>query len=188
MNLIRSAFIVTCIFLALSSLFSKTALGEEASELKAEIAKLRATIKTLEQALETVSSERDALRLQVNKTKSQDKESESDAFQVGTRWTGSRSVRGYKKSQSWSFTVTERDGERFTGQIQFVSPDGQAQQLEVKGKAPKKEYGRLVFKTTAVGLLQQSFEGVLRSNQISFNWMGTTFAGKRVVGTANLAR
>lgn len=188
MNSIRSAFIATCLFLALSSLFSKAAQGDEVSELKAEIAKLRATIKTLEQDLEKVASERDALRLQVNRTKSQDKESETDAFQVGTRWTGSRSVRGYKKTQNWTFTVTERDGERFTGQIQFVSPDGQAQQLEVKGKAPTNDYGRLVFKTTAVGLLQQSFEGVFKGNQVSLNWMGTTFAGKRVVGTANLAR
>jgi hypothetical protein len=123
--------------------------------------------------------------------------SERDHFEVGMRWEGTRFIAGSKpaakssprdKGQKWSLVIAERDGERFKGQIQFVSPDNQSQQLEVSGGAPAKGNGRIVFKTIAIGVLQQSFDGVLKGNQISLTWEGTTVAGKKVGGTANLSR
>jgi len=182
-------------FLAYLFLFSFFGLSphisnaqDEISILKSEIQKLREEIETLKNDLSTVTAQRDVLQREITKAKRSEDLSEKDQFEVGAKWSGTRFVRGIKKAQKWSLVITERDGDRFSGQIQFVSPDNQPQQLDVSGGAPQDASGKVAFKTNALGVLQQTFKGVLKGEQISLSWEGTTVAGKRVVGTANLAR
>ncbi|MEM9586121.1 MAG: hypothetical protein AAGA03_02475 [Planctomycetota bacterium] len=161
---------------------------DEVSRLKSEIEQLRDRIKELEADLKTVTAQRDDLQREIDKARKSEKLSNGDLFQIGARWSGTRFVRRVKKGQRWNLVISERDGERFSGQIQFVSPDNQAQQLDVSGSAPKDAAGKVVFKTNTLGVMQQAFTGVLKGDQISLTWEGTGVAGKRVVGTANLAR
>jgi hypothetical protein len=186
--------LVPCVLsVAFCAAFHETASGDEVADLKRENAELRKTIETLKEELVKIKSERDSLQLRVDRSEKDTAKPESDLFQIGMRWEGSRFVTGPKASprnngQKWSLVVTKRDGERFEGQIQFTSPDDQAQQLEVIGSAPSKANGRVVFKTVAIGVLQQSFDGVLKGNQISLTWEGTSVSGKKIGGTANLSR
>jgi hypothetical protein len=191
--------VLSCVLcVAFCAIVQETASGDEIAELKSEVAKLRETIESLKVELANVKSERDALQLRVNRIEKDTAEAERDLFQVGIRWEGTRFISGARPAakkkapsnsgQKWSLVVTERNGERFKGRIQFVSPDEQSQQLEVSGSAPTKANGRIVFKTVAIGVLQQSFEGVLKGNQVSLTWEGTNVAGKRLGGTANLSR
>lgn len=182
--------IVMCLFLiANCGLSPSTACDkDENSRLKSEIQKLRDVIKKLEHDLRTVTAERDALKREITRARRSEQLSNNDLFQLGAKWSGTRFVRGLKKGQQWSLVITEREDERFSGQIQFVSPDNQAQQLDVSGRAPKTASGKVVFKTNTLGVMQQAFNGVLKGEQISLSWEGTTVKGRRVVGTANLAK
>ncbi|MCO6459669.1 MAG: hypothetical protein J5I93_30520 [Pirellulaceae bacterium] len=191
------SFLPVIVFVVLTAGFMtldhRLAFADEVSDLREEVVKLKAALEELQSQMALVESERDALRLRVKRMELESARSESDLFQAGMRWEGTRFLAGQKgrprdEGQNWSLVVTQRDGERFKGQIQFVSRDKQTQQLEVSGSAPTKTNGRVVFKTDAIGVLQQSFDGVLKGNQISLTWEGTGVAGKRLAGTANLSR
>lgn len=158
------------------------------TKLKKENQKLLAIIQELEREIQALKTERDTLKRELRTERKKSKAAERDLFEVGASWSGSRFVRGVKQSQAWRLVVTSREGSSFKGEIQFVSPDKKSQQIDVSGTAPAKENGRVVFKTTAVGVFQQSFSGSLKGEQISLSWEGTTVRGRRVVGTANLAR
>ena len=159
-----------------------------------EIATLKVTIADLESRLAAVEAERNALRQRVADLEKKLPKDEGDQFQVGTIWTGTRFL-GIGKGtrggdgQPWRLVISERDGEKFKGQIRFISErDKKPQELEVSGSATTNETGKVAIRTLTTGPLEQSFEGVLKSDQISLTWQGFGVGGRKISGTSYLSR
>ena len=120
-----------------------------------------------------------------------EKEAVDDLFQEGSSWSGSRNYTQNGPNggfQDWKLVILTRDGDKFTGEIHFTSNDNKAQALAVKGIAPPKDKGKVVFKTEQLGVFQQSFKGVLAGGQISLTFSGTGVEGTRVTGTGTLTQ
>lgn len=116
----------------------------------------------------------------------------NDLFSEGAVWTGSRFYNhkgaDKTKAQEWKLRIQVRKGSKFEGQIEFISIDGKQQTLAVEGTAPRSDKGKVEFKTSHKGVLQQSFKGALSEGRISVTFSGTGVGGDPVSGTGYLTQ
>ena len=161
----------------------------------AEVAELQKQNELLTAKLEAAQLKIEKLEQQVKDLKTGEKktakEAVDDLFEEGSSWSGTRNYTQNGPNggfQDWKLVILTRDGDKFTGEIHFTSNDNKAQALAVKGIAPPKDKGKVVFKTEQLGVFQQSFKGVLAGGQISLTFSGTGVEGTRVTGTGTLTQ
>lgn len=165
----------------------------EAKPADKTIAELRETIEALQKKVAEIEAERDQLRLQLKKLERAERKSQLDQFPVGSIWRGAcRLARGAprsrraRESNQCTLTITDRTGEKFKGTLvlQLETPE----LLEVSGRLPSDEGGKVAFESDAVGVMAITFNGVLKGGRVSLTFEGTGLRGRRVMGTATLSR
>lgn len=117
-----------------------------------------------------------------------------DPFAARSVWEGNRRFEKdngklKKGNQSWSLTVTERNGREFKGTITLESNlAGKNVTCDVAGNAPMEGDGPIHFKTERSGDFQQTFIGKIKNGAVTLDFQGKSAAGESVEGVAALTR
>lgn len=184
--------------IALAGLLTMPSVGfandAELEKLKQQIEVLELKLKLAEQTAEVLEKECAALRNENARLKGMDakgkadkseKPDENDQFRVGAVWVGvSKDTRDPKRVTRWAISVSERDGEKLSGGLAIVNPDGKKADVPFSGKAPATGDGLVVIETPAIGRAKILARGRLVNGVASLVFSGTNPLGEKAFGAA----
>lgn len=173
---------------------------ESVTELKKRIEQLEAKVQLLEKSISMIFTELDkgttgtpagsglSSATKMAETPKPAVNDQSDPFRVGVTWVGDLAVknaRGSAKSK-WAISVSERDGDRFSGGIVVGMPNGEIIETPISGTVPSDGDGLVVMETPLVGRAKSFARGRMQNGEIALTVKATTKLGEEVVGAATL--
>jgi hypothetical protein len=163
----------------------------ELEKLKQQIELLETKLRLAEQTAEILKKECADLRNENARLKGMDskgksdKPDEGDQFRVGAVWVGvSKSTNDPQRVTRWAISVSERDGEKLSGGLAIVNPDGKKADVPFSGKAPATGDGLVVIETPAIGRAKILARGRLVNGVASLVFSGTNPLGEKIFGAA----
>lgn len=166
----------------------------ELEKLKQQIELLETKLRLAEQTAEILQKECAELRNENARLKGMDSKGKSDKpdvvdggdqFRVGAVWVGvSKDTRDPKKVTRWAISISERDGEKLSGGLAIVNPDGKKADVPFSGKAPATGDGLVVIETPAFGRAKVLARGRLVNGVASLVFSGTNPLGEKIFGAA----
>ncbi len=119
-----------------------------------------------------------------NETSVKAGENPADPFRVGVTWVGE--AKAGNRTAKWAVSISERDGQRFSGGMVTVAPNGDKFEMPISGTAPDSNNGLVVMETSLVGRARYFARGRLQNGEIALTFKGTTNLGQDIVGAATL--
>jgi hypothetical protein len=159
-----------------------------AADLRLKVDELEARLKLAEQTVDILEKETERLRAENARLKGGEPKpmtsSDADPFRVGVVWVGE--AKSGDRTANWAISISERDGNKFSGVAAIVGPDGKKSEVPVSGTAPEKDNGLVVLESPLVGRAKMFMRGRLVNGEIALAFSGTTRLGDKLFGSATL--
>lgn len=158
------------------------------ADLRLKVDELEARLKLAEQTVDILEKETERLRAENARLKGAEAKpttsSDEDPFRVGVVWVGE--ARSGDKTARWAISISERDGNKFSGVAAIIGPDGKKAEVPVSGTAPENGNGLVVFESPLVGRAKMFMRGRLVNGEIALAFSGTSRLGDKLFGSATL--
>lgn len=178
------AFVVGCL---LAVLVCGAAQAQEgAADLKGQIDELETRLKLADELVELLQKETETLRAENAKLKGEETSAatDSDPFQVGVVWAGQAKTAG--NTARWAISIAERNGNKLSGVVAVVGPEGNKNEFPVSGTAPAKGNGLVILESPLRGRAKIFLRGRLINGEIALAFSRTNRLGEKSFGSAYL--